>query len=172
MLSNLTPPGPRITFLLALALACDGSTGNHGLNDEPSSSQQHAGPIAPGTWGRATHFQMRVSIPEQCAQLFDGELGAHWRRISVEVALKASGGVQVPGNPYYALLVDRSDTVYEATLGKCNDSLTPSLLQPGQAAHGWLTFDVPLKSAGHRLVYAPALIGAPREELVFELGPD
>lgn len=102
----------------------------------------------------------------------EDELDAHSRRLSVEVTLKASGDVQVPANPYYALLVDTTKAVYEATLGDCNGSLSPTLLAPGQTAHGWLTFDVPKKSAGHELVYAPAVAGAPREELVFDLGPN
>jgi hypothetical protein len=115
---------------------------------------------------------MRVSIPEACAVAPDGELDPYSRRISVEISLKASGDVQVPANPYYAFLIDRTNTVHEATLGKCNDPLSPSLLEPGQTGHGWITFDISRRSAGLRLAYAPALVGAPREELVFDLGPD
>lgn len=115
---------------------------------------------------------MRVSIPEQCPQATESELDAHSRRISVEIDLKASGNVQVPANPYYALLVDGSSIVYEATLGECSAPLSPPLLEPGQTGHGRLAFDIPQKSTGHRLVYAPALVRAPREELVFDLGPD
>jgi hypothetical protein len=86
--------------------------------------------------------------------------------------LTASGGVQVPANPYYALLIDRTNVVYEATLADCNGSLSPTLLEPGQTGQGWITFEIPKRSVGHALAYAPALTGAPREELVFDLGPD
>lgn len=115
---------------------------------------------------------MRVSIPEQCALIPEGDLNAHSRRLSVQVTLKASGDVQVPANPYYALLIDSTNAVYEATLGQCNGPLSPTLLEPGQTGQGWITFDIPKRSTGHALMYAPALIGAPREELVFDLGPD
>lgn len=170
MLSNLTHAGPPLTILLALALACEGA-GTAASSNETVAGARQGAPIAAGTWGRATHFQMRVSIPEQCTLAPEDALDARSKRLSVEVTVKASGDVQVPANPYYALLVDRTNAVYEATLGKCNGSLSPTLLEPGQTGQGWITFDVPKKSAGHKLVYAPALTGAPREELVFDLGP-
>jgi hypothetical protein len=115
---------------------------------------------------------MRVSIPEQCAVVPEDGLNADSRRFSVQVTLKASGDVQVPANPYYALLIDSTNAVYEATLGQCNGSLSPTLLEPGQTGQGWLTFDIPKRSTGHALVYAPTIMGAPRQELVFELGPN
>lgn len=173
MLSNLTHAGPRVTLFLSLAMACDSSDGNDtGSTDAVRTTSHQNGPIGPGEWGRGTHFQMRVSIPERCALMPDDELGAHSRRLSVEVTLKASGDVQVPANPYYAVLVDSTNAVHEATLSKCNGSLSPTLLEPGQTAHGWITFDVPKRSTGHGLVYAPAFTGAPLEELVFDLGSD
>lgn len=173
MLSNLTHAGPRVTLFWALALACDSSARNDtGASDTAPGATKRDALIAPGTWGRATHFQMRASVPEQCALVPDDELDARSRRLSVEVNLKASGDVQVPANPYYALLVDRTNAVYEATLADCNGGLSPTLLEPGQTGHGRLTFDIPKRSAGLTLVYAPALTGAPHEELVFDLGPD
>jgi hypothetical protein len=115
---------------------------------------------------------MRVSIPEACALPPEDGLDAHSRRLTVEVTLKASGDIQVPASAYYALLVDRTKAVYEATLADCNGGLSPALLEPGQTSHGWLTFDLPKRSTEHELVYAPALTGAPREELVFDLRPN
>lgn len=173
MLSNLTHAGPRVTLFWALALACGSpARKDTGARATAPGATKRDALIAPGSWGHATHFQMRVSVPEQCALAPEVEPDASSRRLSVEVTLQASGAVQVPANPYYALLIDRTNVVHEATLGVCNGSLSPTLLEPGQTGHGWLTFDIPKRSAGLSLVYTPALTGAAREELVFDLGPD
>jgi hypothetical protein len=90
-------------------------------------------------------------------------------RVGVEVRLHARGELQIPANPYYALLIDGKNIAYEATLGGCTPPLSPSLLAPGQSARGWISFDVPRDSQNWRLSYAPELIQAPDDELVFQL---
>lgn len=127
--------------------------------------------IAAGTWARSRYFEMRVSIPEPCPLPSRDPLDERYKRISIEVTVRASGDVQVPANPYYALLLDRAHDVYEASLNGCEAALTPTLLQPGQTARGWISFEIPKSSAELELLYAPALAGVPREELVFDLGP-
>jgi hypothetical protein len=116
---------------------------------------------------------MRISAPEKCASAGEG-LG-ELTRLGVDVTVQARGSLQVPANPYYALLIDSTNSVHEATLGGCEPQLSPTLLEPGQTARGWISFDLPRKSVGLKLAYAPALtapsqVELSREELVFGLG--
>ena len=93
----------------------------------------------------------------------------------------AVSDVQVPANPYYALLIDEEGRAYEATLGGCEPALPNRLLEHGESARGWLTFDVPENSRKLQLAYAPRLTLLPErtnapilshdivDELIFEL---
>jgi hypothetical protein len=83
--------------------------------------------------------------------------------------MHARGELQIPANPYYALLIDGKDIAHEATLGGCTPALSPSLLAPGQTAQGWISFDVPREGQNWRLSYAPELTTASEDELVFQL---
>jgi len=182
VLAKLTYGREWLALFAALYLGCQTAQGPAGDSAAPRSSLPLApgagSVIAVGAWGRATHYEMRISAPEECAS--PGEALGELTRLGVDVTVQARGSLQVPANPYYALLIDSTNSVHEATLGGCEPQLSPTLLEPGQTARGWISFDIPRKSTGLRLAYAPALTALPRgelpqvelsrEELVFGLG--
>lgn len=126
-------------------------------------------PVVPrGVVARNEHYALHVSALAECS----AEPGAFsGRRVGVLVTLQASGLEQIPANPYYALLVDGEDEVHEATLGGCTPALPVRLLEAGQSAHGWISFDVPRQSGNLRFSYAPLLSNGEREETRFKLSP-
>lgn len=91
-------------------------------------------------------------------------------KLGIDVTIQAQGPVQVPVNPFYATLIDANNVVYESTLTGCQPALTARQLSDGKQASGWISFDVPAQARGLRLAYAPVLLGAGREELLFQLG--
>lgn len=144
----------RASLVLAslLASGCEASDGPANGKATPRASH---GKVSPGTIGVTEHYEMTASVPDECS-------GASARaegliRLGIEVTLSARGAVQVPANPYYALLVDSDRRVFEATLGGCEPGLRPTLLEGGQSARGFVVFEVPERSRGFELVYAPRL---------------
>ncbi len=118
---------------------------------------------------RTAHYELRVSAFQECSVSPPESLGASSKRVGVEVSLTPLGELQVPANPYYALLIDREGNVYEATLGGCGAPLSPSLPEPQQIARGWITFDLPADAHEVQLTYAPELLGGPKEEASLQL---
>lgn len=139
-----------------MVLACERSPDAAG---SPSTARNLAGEALHGIGERAqgTHFEMRVSAPDDCSPPHRRELPAGTIRLGTDVTLWARGEVQIPANPYYALLVDPDGAVYEATLNGCEPPLPSSLLTRGQSTRGWLAFDVPEATRTFTLVYAPRL---------------
>jgi hypothetical protein len=88
----------------------------------------------------------------------------------VDVSVRASHALQVPANPYYALLIDGENRVFEAVLDGCRPALDPGLLGPGETARGWLSFALPRAANRLKLVYSPALTSGVPEELSFAVG--
>lgn len=125
---------------------------------------------------------MTASVPEECSLAGGARPDDGLKQLGIEVTLSARGAVQVPVNPYYALLADSEQRMFEATLGGCEPALEPRLLERGQTARGFVVFDVPEQSRGLELVYAPRLSFSPEraepgelpndrvDELVFSLG--
>jgi len=152
-------------MLLYAALGCRGSE----LEGLPTQRVWGPDLIVPrGVVARSEHYDLQVSGPSECST----EPGAASdRRLGVLVTLQARGLEQVPANPYYALLVDGEDEVHEATLGGCTPALPVSLLEAGQSAHGWISFDVPRQRGNFSFSYAPLLANGDREETRFRLSP-
>jgi hypothetical protein len=123
-----------------------------------------------GEWVRATHYEIRVSAPEDCTKAARGTPADPTRRVGVEVTLVRVGDVAVPANPYYARLVDSAGNAYEATLGGCGAGLEPTLPARGETAHGYIVFDVPRSAEGFTFAYAPDVLGGPAEEIEVPLG--
>jgi hypothetical protein len=124
--------------------------------------------VPKGVVARSEHYDLQVSALAECSDERGAEGG---RRVGVLVTLQARGLAQVPANPYYALLVDGEDEVHEATLGGCTPALPIRLLEAGQSAHGWVSFDVPRQRANFSFSYAPLLASGEREETRFRLSP-
>jgi hypothetical protein len=156
----------------AALTAPDPSATEPRATSEPASAElptlreraAHAGEVA-----TSAHYDMSFSETKECA------MEAHFRppqgfiKLGVKVSIEARDALQVPANPFYATLVDASNVVYESTLAGCQPALQARQLDNGQKATGWISFDVPATAKGLRLAYAPVLLGAGREELLFQL---
>ena len=129
-----------------------------------------AEPVVPrGVVARSEHYDLQVSALSECSEGRGAEGG---RRVGVLLTLQARGVLQVPANPYYALLVDGEGEVHEATLAAgCSPALPVSLLDAGQSARGWVSFDVPRQRGNFSFSYAPLLASGEREETRFRLSP-
>ncbi len=130
----------------------------------PRERTPRAGEIA-----RTAHFAMSFTSTKECAVEPHFKPREGFITLGVEVTIQAHGAVQVPVNPFYATLIDASNVVYESTLAGCQPALVASQLSRGEQASGWISFDVPAQARGLRLAYAPVLLGAGREELLFQL---
>ena len=131
-------------------------TGNAGFERQPSF--------------RHPLYELRVTSVEQCVPPPLAAPPAGTRRIGIELELRPLGDIQIPANPYYARLVDENGDVHDATLGGCGTALAPTLPERDQPARGFVVFDVPRRSSRFTLLYAPELVGAPKEQIVLELG--
>lgn len=172
MRSNLSLTAGRTAVMILLSTGCQRGAGLDGGSPSSAGSRSLAAPngvILPGAQGSAKNYSMRVSALEECGPSNDGPIDDGLTRVGVEVRLHASGELQIPANPYYALLIDGKNIAHEATLGGCTPALAPSLLAPGQTARGWISFDVPRESQNWQLSYAPELTKAAEDELVFQL---
>jgi len=152
-------------LIACAALGCRSSE----LEGLPTQRVWGPEPLVPrGVVARSEHYALHVSALAECS----AEPGVvNGRRVGVLVTLQASGLEQVPANPYYALLVDGEDDVHEATFGGCTPALPVRLLEAGQTAHGWVSFDVPRQPGNLRFSYAPPLANGEREETRFRLSP-
>lgn len=170
-----TPDWPATSLFLAIALttACRGPQpaerdAPHGSADPPTMISATLPPVRFGEEAKTPYFRMRMLNTKPCAVEPHLEPPPGVRKVSVEVELVASGKVDIPANPFYALLVDRDGRQFESTLAGCSPLLEAARLSIGQSARGWVTFDVPESSIPHALVYQPAVIGitAPKVELL------
>jgi len=153
--------------LLAAALAC---RSHSELDGVPTQLVWGAEPVVSrGVVARTEHYELLVSALAECSTERGAEGG---RRVGVLLTLQARGLLQVPANPYYALLVDDDREVHEATLGGgCTPALPVRLLDAGQSARGWVSFDVPRQRGNFSFSYAPLLASGEREETRFRLSP-
>jgi hypothetical protein len=153
-------------WLLGWVLGCPASTGLEGLPLQVVTQPEQSVPR--GVVARSEHYDLLVSGLSDCTR--PGFTGSG-RRVGVLVTLQARTAVQVPANPYYALLIDTQHVVHEPTLGGCTPALPAALLQAPQTARGWIHFDLPRDSSGLSFVYAPPLLAGGRAETRFELQP-
>ena len=147
-------------------LGCRGGNGLEGLPVQAVTAPDQVVPH--GVVARTPHFDMQVSAATECER--SGPSGAG-RRVGVLVTLQARSAVQVPANPYYALLVDAQSIAREPTLDGCSPALPSTLLQAPQLARGWINFEVPRGAGDFLLAYAPPLTTGEREEVTFRLSP-
>lgn len=150
-----------------LAVCCCACRSAAGSGDPPASSEP--GGARAGALLRTPHYHLVASFPEDCAPPSPALASVATRRVGVELSVEPTGDVQVPANPYYARLVDAEQNVYEATLGGCGAPLAPALPQPGQAARGWVVFELPRAARPVTLLYAPELLGRTKTELAIDL---
>jgi len=163
--------GSYLTHCWAWLLACAalGCQGRSELEGLPTQLVWGPDQIVPrGVVARSEHYDLQVSALTECSEARGAEGG---RRVGVLLTLQARGLMQVPANPYYALLVDGDDAVHEATLEGCAPALPVRLLDAGQSARGWVSFDVPRQRGNFSFSYAPLLASGEREETRFRLSP-
>jgi hypothetical protein len=157
---------PRVLVLLALSCNRASSISAGERLVEPLALTATGTVVPVGVLGRAPHYEMRVLGSRECGRKSDEPQPARMR-LAVDVTLRATASLQVPANPYYALLIDADNVVYEASLVACMPPLRPGLLAGGETARGWLFFEIPRGNTGLSLAYAPALMAAEPEELAF-----
>jgi hypothetical protein len=159
----------RRALLWIFGWAALGCRGGSGLEELPIQAVTGPDQVVPqGVVARTPHFDMQVSSPTECER--SGPNGAG-RRVGVLVTLQARGALQVPANPYYALLVDAQNIVREPTLGGCAPELSSTLLEAPQLVRGWINFEVPRGAGDFLLAYGPPLTTGDREEVTFRLSP-
>jgi Domain of unknown function (DUF4352) len=162
----------RHSRLVLFGLACQARPNAEGEQARAMEARAVTalGALVPmGSLGRAPHYEMSVLGSEECAGHSRGrpEDGLIW---GVDVTVRASNDLQVPANPYYALLIDKENRVFEAVLDGCRPALDPGLLRPGETAQGWISFALPRAASRLKLVYSPALTSGVPEELSFAAG--
>lgn len=125
-------------------------------------------PVRFGELAKTPYFEVRALNWKPCAVEAHLSPRAGLRKVAVEIELRAVGTLDVPSNPFYALLTDRDGKQFESTLAGCPPILPAARLATGETARGWVTFDIPETTVPHALVYQPAVIGVapPRAELL------
>lgn len=125
-------------------------------------------PVRFGELAKTPYFEVRALNRKPCAVEAHLSPPPGLRKVAVEIELRAVGNLEVPSNPFYALLTDRDGKHFESTLAGCSPILPATRLATGETARGWVTFDLPETSVPHALVYQPAVIGVapPRAELL------
>jgi hypothetical protein len=132
-----------------------------------------AGPVVhqPGQLASNSFFELSVHGVKTCSVEPHLQPPAGVKRLGVEVTITARSDVQVPANPFYALVLTPQGNRFEATLAGCQPVLTATRLGNGDSARGWISFDLPESLSQARFSYAPALLGAGKPELVFAIEP-
>jgi hypothetical protein len=106
---------------------------------------------------RTDHFTVSVHGTRRCATPPHLAPEDGWMRLGIDLEVTATSAAQVPTNPYHALLVDADGGVHEASLNGCDPALPVRLLQRGESARGWLSFDVPSGAGALTFSYAPRI---------------
>ena len=119
---------------------------------------------------RAPSYSMRVIEVRDCKPKPYYRTKPQHRSVGVEVEITATSGHRVPANPFYAHLVDSKGREHRAQLGGCEKALAHRPLARGAAARGFITFEIPEDESNLKLRYAPFILDAGSQELVFDLG--
>lgn len=173
MRPRIIPPICHLAFIVATATSCRKDPEHHAISDDrsgavPAVLSASLAPVRFGEEAKNPYFRARVLNWKPCAVESHLEPPPGVRKVSVEIELTASGGAEVPSNPFYAQLADKDGRFFESTLAGCPPLLEAARLRTGESARGWITFDVPESSVPHSLVYQPAVIGVspPKVELL------
>lgn len=158
-------------------LSCDDQSPNNLSSDRsPETTNPPAQVLttqeryALGETAATPHFTLKLSQLKPCSvePHFSPPRGV--RKLGLLLELSGSSSVEVPVNPFYALLHNSDGDRFEATLIGCTPQLRAGRLSKGQSASGWVTFDIPDDDASPlRFSYSPVMIGAGRQEVSFQL---
>ena len=132
---------------------------------EPLSTQ----PVKQGATARARSYTMVVRQVKTCATKSYTKPRAGFEKVGVLVEITALSDQRVPANSFYARIVSRGGKEYRATFGGCTPDLRHTPLAKGESTSGWMTFEIPERTTGLRLKYAPFLRGSKTEPLEFIL---
>ncbi len=92
------------------------------------------------------------------------------KKLGVQLLVEGTSKLDVPVNPFYAVLSNSNGDRFEATLLGCKPQLQAGRVTRGHSASGWVTFDIPdSENRGLELMYKPVVIGASRTEVTFSL---
>jgi hypothetical protein len=91
-------------------------------------------------------------------------------KLGAEVIIEGTADRQVPVNPFYAKLTDAEGYTYASTFAGCEPDLKSRQVGKGEQSRGWVSFEIPEKSTGLKLSYAPFVIGRGKQEIKFDLG--
>lgn len=159
------------------------STKTRPSSEAPSASLELGSPLLPkvpplagqtvhpvGATAEAPFYKMRVEKVQECKvrDYFAPAPGSI--KLGVEVTLEGTADKDVPVNPFYAKLVDSEGYSWTSTLAGCTPDLKSMRINSGDSAHGWITFEIPKSATGLKLTYSPFIVGAIKQELVFDLG--
>ena len=91
-------------------------------------------------------------------------------KLGVEVLIEGTADKQIPVNPFYAKLTDSEGYSYTSTFAGCEPALKSVRVGRSEQAKGWITFELPKKASGLKLLYSPFVIGSGKQDLRFALG--
>jgi hypothetical protein len=122
-----------------------------------------------GELGVAPDYSMSVESDKECPldPPFASKRG--FVKVGLELSVEGTSAVEVPVNPFYALLYDAGGETYTSTLAGCEPNLPSVRLTVGKKARGFVTFEIPRGSRRLELRYAPVVIGRTSEELRFAI---
>jgi hypothetical protein len=125
---------------------------------------------AVGEKAEAAEYAMTVKHVKECTveHYFKPRKGNI--KLGVEVVLEGTADKRIPVNPFYAKLTDSEGYSYTSTFAGCEPALKSVRVGKSEQAKGWITFELPKKASGLKLVYSPFVIGSGKQDLRFGLG--
>jgi hypothetical protein len=157
----------------ALVATLGGVGCNNKDDTRPTSSAALVGPTRPvhqvGQLANNGYFELSVQGVQACSVEPHLQPPTSVKRVGVQVLLRGVGQEAIPANPFYATIIGPAGERFEATLAGCQPVLAAQQLAERQSATGWISFDVPQTLSQAQFSYAPALIGANKPELVFDI---
>lgn len=118
----------------------------------------------------ARDYKFRLEDVEECTAKYYFKPKAGNIKLGVEVVIEGTAAERhVPVNPFNARLTDSQGASYTSAFAGCEPELKSRQLAKGEQSRGWITFEIPEKSSGLKLTYAPFVIGAGKQEIHFDL---
>jgi hypothetical protein len=154
---------PAAAFLFVLpALACGGGTPTAAVQRGGAATQPAATTAAqpaPAKVGdTVTHNGVAVTLhavedPSPPGQTFKPAAGSRW--VALDVTIKDVDTKEHPYNPLYAKLKTADNREANTTIGGKEPGMKSGTLAAGEAARGWLTFELPQDAQAASFEYAP-----------------
>ncbi len=164
-------------WALALTLTVSACVGCSRSKDAPSAASREPAPatrpgarLAVGETANTGDYRLTLKAVSRCAPPAHFAATTKSVRLGVLVTLVNASSGNLPLNPFYGHLEDAEGGRYALALAGCEPPLTARLLQPGEEAEGWLSFDVPVGSSALDFVYSPLTLRGDSPESRFGVG--